>query len=210
MIKKKKRFCYNVLYAKITKRKLMILCVVVLLVFPIIVGLIASLKLPNIINVETSAFLNYYGTAFGIFASFITYYETKRNEKKERLNSIKPILIIKTLEWRKDFLKIKIVNESDNNLRDLFLYDKYISDMLLQNKFVKESLVIIDKNVYSENIRLETNFDIVKNNKIYERDYLDYIQICCVDIDNNMWDCRFKAIIESGTINYIMINCELV
>ncbi len=188
----------------------MLVCIFVFLAFPLIIGFIASLNLPNIINVDTGALLHYYGVVFGILASFITYYETKQNEKKERLNNIKPLLIIKTLKWESDCLEIEIINASKNLLNDFFLYDKYISASLSRKKRLQLHLDIKDNNVFSGDTQLATDDNIINRTKTTNKVYIDYIQICCSDIDNNMWDCRFKSIIDGDTNNYIMTNCELV
>lgn len=55
---------------------------IVLLVFPIIVGLIYALPLPQVIAVSSEDMLSFYGTAFGIFGSFILYRLEKKNEEK--------------------------------------------------------------------------------------------------------------------------------
>ena len=56
---------------------LLFVFVVFIFLFPLLIGIICALNLPNIINVASGDLLSYYAVAFGILASYLTY----KNEK---------------------------------------------------------------------------------------------------------------------------------
>ena len=58
---------------------------VVLFMFPIIVGLIYAIPIPQFVAVDSGDLLAYYGTTFGIIGSFITYRHELNKSKKERV-----------------------------------------------------------------------------------------------------------------------------
>ena len=76
-MKRPKRFIL-----KQRNNKIVMIIVITVLIFPLLVGAIYALPLPQVIAVESGDLLAYYGTSLGILGSFITYQaERKRTDK---------------------------------------------------------------------------------------------------------------------------------
>ena len=83
---------------KLKKHKTEIIFCILLFLFPILVGLIYALPLPQVIKVESGDLLGYYATTFGILGSFYTYRQEKRKSHIEHLRELRPCLIVEITE----------------------------------------------------------------------------------------------------------------
>ena len=105
---------------------------VVLFIFPIIIGLIYAIPIPQFVAVDSGDLLTYYGTTFGIIGSFITYRHELNKSKKERIRELKPAFIVevKKVEKEEDIFNIEIINRSQQTVTFLHFYDEFISTII--------------------------------------------------------------------------------
>lgn len=182
---------------------------IVLLVFPIIVGLIYALPLPQVIAVSSEDMLSFYGTAFGIFGSFILYRLEKKNEEKKRNKELKPIFSVEVelSDKEKGLFKININNLTQNKLTYLYLYDEFVSPQVEKHY----SFQITFNKSKSEAKQLNPNFNITMDSDIIDKDGLPkYVQLLCDDIDGNMWNYCLVKVNNFGTIFYYPNEVEIV
>ena len=175
-----------------------VLLIILVVVFPIIVGLINSIDINKYINVNSSDLLSYYSTIFGIFATFTIFYLTykkveekkkKEIEKKEEeeCEKSKPHLVIALIKNDSECVfTLKIDGCEKNTYSSIYLYD-----ILLSNIWVKPH------NEY------RITFESTGNNKIkyiddtYEdlndNGYPQSIYLVCEHIaTGNVWLTVFK------------------
>ena len=182
---------------------------VFIILFPLIVGFIYALPLPQIVAVEPGDLLAFYGTALGIFISFCTYRAEKKKEQKERQRKLKPKLIVKLSKMPNatELFNLSIEKIGQQPLSYFQLYEQYISEELkhFQN-------FIVSFNQTTENVdRLKPNYTFVLENGAIGKDgYPNYIQILCEDIDGNMWNCCFYKIKDCDKIYYYPRDFEIL
>lgn len=173
-------------------------------IFPLVVGVFYYLPLPRIISIDSGDLLSYYGVAFGILGSFITYrYETDRKEK-ERDRELKPIFGVELQRDKSGVFNLKIVKHSKREAFCIYLYDKYIqntidkADLYITFNEDKEKVKSL-KNVYGQdgyvNITLETD-------DMDDDGYPKYIQILCDDVDGRTWNCVYQKAHDEGKKHY--------
>lgn len=194
LIKKKK------LLKRIIKHRLIITFGTIILVFPLIVGFLYFLPLPQIIAVDSGDLLAYYGTAFGIYLSFVTYSHEKKKEEKKRNKEIRPLLTVnvKQDDNNERVFIIKINNFSKNAITYFDLYDEHVSELFSKEKEIRVS--------YNQSVNdideLNIDYNITCDSEIIDKDELPkYVQIICRDIDGNLWNCCFHRV-KNGDNDY--------
>ena len=136
-------------------KKTIIVSIILVLVFPILIGLIYSFNTKQYINVSSSDLLGYYSTVFGIFVSLYTFYftyrldeekrEHEKKEKEEQEKKEKEEKECRDRENSKPHLVIELVKEKSNNIFTLKIdgceknkfSNIYIYDVLLNYLWTK-------------------------------------------------------------------------
>lgn len=192
LIKKKK------LLKAIKKHRLIITFAIIIFVFPLIVGWAYHLPLPQIIAVTSGDLLAYYGTAFGIYLSFVTYSHEKKKEEKERNRDLRPKIIVNLIKDtnQPELLLLTVNNFGKSVYRYIYLYDKYVSLALSDSLNLKISFNLSDK--YAKEIGSEYNIHEIA----LSDGYPNYIQLDLDDVDGNNWDCCFHKVNDNGKIYY--------
>ena len=164
-----------------------------LFVFPLVVGAIYALPLPQYIAVDSGDLLSYYGVVFGLYASYYTYLDEKKKAKLEHKNELSPALHVEVRKeaGQEHVFDIKITSLKKQVLTDVILYDEPIC------------------NILNDTIKLTVAFGNQKNNGLIKPDikvsdsdipvdkqngYPDYIQIVCNDVERNCWVCDFQRL----------------
>lgn len=200
----------------IKKHRLIITFVTIIFVFPLIVGWIYYLPLPQIIAVTSGDLLAYYGTAFGIYLSFVTYSHEKKKEEKEhekeaqeRIKEIRPLLTVNVKQDDNDerVFIIKINNFSKNAITYFDLYDEHVSELFYKEKEIRvsynQSVNVIDE--------LNIDYNITCDSEIIDKEKLPkYVQIICRDIDGNLWNCCFHRVINGDNDYYYPDEFEII
>lgn len=197
----------------IKRNKFQLILVSILFIFPLIVGLIYYLPVPQFIAVDSAALLTYYGTAFGIFSSFLTYRHEKIKEKKARNHSLMPKFLVEVTQSdpsdeNNDIFNISITNLTENNLFYLFLYDEPISKQVPQK--------LIKKVAYYHSSELPPLPEGCLNITPDDPEILDsdkwpkYVQLVCDDIDGNCWNCCYFRTEFNGKTLYYPREVEIV
>ena len=185
----------------------------VIFIFPVVAGVIYNIPIVKKLNIETGALLGFYGTAFGIIGSFITYRNEIKKEKKRRNKELKPIFFVEIKKSNKhsDIFNLKIIKQSEDNLSYFYLYDEFISVIMKKECIIDLSFNKTDDEV--EKLKTENNFynitmdpDIIDNKDNFPK----YIQIICDDIDGNSWNCCFNKVNDCGKIFYFPDEWEIL
>ena len=115
----------------IKKNKSLLSITLIILLFPIMIGFIYALPLPQIIAVKSVDLLAYYGTSLGILSSFILYRYEKKKNNTNRLKEICPVFFVDVSKSEDaDILVIIIKNLSTYPLKYMYLYDEYVDQLV--------------------------------------------------------------------------------
>jgi len=177
-----------------------IMIMVALFVFPLIVGAIYALPLPQYIAVDSGDLLSYYGVAFGLYASFYTYFEERKRERLEHKKELSPALYVdvKKENVQKNTFDIQITSLKKQILTDVVLYDEPVCNVLSDT--IKLTVALGNQKgagIIKADVRvLDSDIPINEQNG-----YPDYIQIVCNDVERNCWACDFQRLtIEEKTV----------
>ena len=174
------------------------LIIAVLLLFPLVVGVIYALPLPQIIAVDVGDLLTYYGVAFGLLGSFLSYRLEKQKEEKEKNSKNRPVFIVK-LEKTDVFFTLTIAKISNNTLSYLYLYDEFIADEVENQHKLQITFNLSVEEAKSKNI----NHNFTMDSEILDKDgYPRYIQLTCDDEDGNNWNCYYEKVNDCGKVYY--------
>ena len=182
---------------------------IVCLIFPLIVGAIYMLPLPQIIAVDAGDLLAFYGAAFGILGSFYVYLDEKKKAKKEIDNKLRPKLVIEVNKHSnvKNLFDIRILNQSEKSLSYFSLYDEFISP-----DFPKKKKLTVSYNLtVEEHRKLKSDFNITSDEDILDDDgYPKYIQVVCDDAEHRAWVGEFFKINDGNKIFYYPRDWEVM
>ncbi len=167
-------------------------------IFPLIIGAIYALPLPQIIAIDSGDLLAFYGTAFGIFKSFQLFYLERKKEEKERNRELKPHLLIKIDSIKQTPLfDVYVENKGEHALTDCYMYDEYVSKCMDKNckcHFIVSFNQTIEKFHELKSGSTENIYNITMDNDIMKDGYPKYIYFICDDIDGNEWYCSYIRI----------------
>lgn len=193
-----------------SKFKIVILSVVIFIIFPAILSIIYKKIYFRTPPLDSGDVLSYYGTTFGIFGSFVTFYLTDKKEKETRNAEIKPKITVDLEKEDEKVFKLSVYNCLQTPARNVFLYDE-----ILDSKIEKYTTVYVTYNMpndefnkYKEKYKNCQNITLDKD--IIENGYPKYILIDCDDVDGRMWQCEFNKIVNGSQIAYMNSNVYLV
>ena len=164
--------------------------------FPLVIGFIASLELPNIVDIPSGDLLAYYGTAFGIFSSFLVFLLEKKRKDDERDSKIKPEILLK-LEKSHNDLVITLDKITRAQLTNIFINDIYIS-----NTFNHKSQLVVNFKINNQNLYYNNSLVTFDDHAFNDDGIPKEIQVYCDDADKRFWELNYKLISNSDNINY--------
>ena len=182
---------------------------VVLFMFPIIVGLIYAIPIPQFVAVDSGDLLAYYGTTFGIIGSFITYRHELNKSKKERINELKPAFIVdvKKIKKEEDIFNIEIINRSQQTVTFLHFYDEFISTIINDKYSFKTTF----NKTIKEAEGINPDYNITMDSEILDNDgFPKYVQLLCDDSDGNSWNCCYYKVKDCDKVYYYPRDFEII
>ena len=182
---------------------------VVLFMFPIIVGLIYAIPIPQFVAVDSGDLLAYYGTTFGIIGSFITYRHELNKSKKERINELKPAFIVdvKKIKKEEDIFNIEIINRSQQTVTFLHFYDEFISTIINDKYSFKTTF----NKTIKETEGINPDYNITMDSEILDNDgFPKYVQLLCDDSDGNSWNCCYCKVKDCDKVYYYPRDFEII
>ena len=153
--------------------------------------------------------LAYYGTAFGIFGSFVTYRHETEKKAKERNRELKPIFLVdvKRDGLNPELFHIKLTNDTKSKVSYLYFYDEFVSPVIEKNYSFKVMYSQDEKNVETSN----PDYNITVDDEILDSDnYPKYIQILCDDVDGNTWNCCYYKVKNGSKPYYYPRDFEII
>lgn len=180
-----------------------------LFAFPLVIGGVYALPLPQIIAVDSGNLLAYYGTAFGIFASFIIWHFEKKKQKKQRIKELKPVFLIKIslIDSVEELFTVDIINCSEHLLSYMYFYDEFVEERFKERYSFRTTY---NKTVEQQE-RLKPRFNITVDADIIDSDgYPKYVQIMCNDRDGNFWNCCSRKVKDCEKIYYFPEDFEII
>jgi len=196
------------LITKQRKNKIVIIIVAIVLIFPLLVGAIYALPLPQVIAVESGDLLAYYGTSMGILGSFITYQSERKKADKERAQKMKPIFAVEVCKSQDEqgLFDISITKLSEKPLSYMYLYDEFVSAAVSNKCVFKVMFCQIDANKIQD-----LDFNVTMDPEIMDNDdYPKYVQILCEDADGNTWNCCYYKVKNGNQIYYYPRDIEML
>lgn len=174
-----------------------------ILVFPLVVGVLYRLPLPQIIALEPGELLAYYAVVFGLLGSYFKYAEDKKVEKREREKNAMPVLDVELMK-RPDcpmLFDIRIRSLKESPLCDVYLYDELVCGYLTEKTKLSVSVAFGLNKTEEEELRPDRN--ITMDGGILDEDgYPKYIQIACDDTEGTVWVCEFDKYKTENEIVY--------
>lgn len=199
----------KILIKRLKRNKCLIGVFVVLFIFPIIIGMIYAIPIPQIVAVNSGDLLAYYGTTFGIIGSFITYRHELNKSKKERINELKPTFIVEVKKVNKEenIFDIEITNRSQLTVTFLHLYDEFIST-IINNKY---SFRTTFNKTVEETKDIDLDHNITMDPEILDNDgFPKYVQLLCDDSDGNSWNCCYYKVKDCNKVYYYPRDFEII
>ena len=192
------------------KYKVIIILSLFFLFFPLLLYMIYRLIYCCYPPFEAGVLLSYYGTTFGIFGSFVTFYLTDKKEKETRNAEIKPKITVDLKKEDEKVFKLTVYNCLQTPARNVFLYDE-----ILDSKIEKYTTVYVTYNMPNDEFKkykekYKNCQNITLDEDIIENGYPKYILIDCDDVDGRMWQCEFNKIVNGSKIAYMNSNVYLV
>lgn len=192
------------------KYKVIIIFSLFFLIFPLLLYIIYRLIYCCYPPFEAGVLLSYYGTTFGIFGSFVTFYLTDKKEKETRNAEIKPKITVDLEKEDEKVFKLTVYNCLQTPARNVFLYDE-----ILDSKIEKYTTVYVTYNMPNDEFnkykeKYKNCQNITLDEDIIENGYPKYILIDCDDVDGRMWQCEFNKIVNGSQIAYMNSNVYLV
>ena len=164
----------------INYQKTPIRLLVVLLLFPVAVGLIYKIPIA-LVDIDIGDLLSFYAVALGLFASYLTYRETEDRKVLARQESLMPKIEL-SLEFDDDEMKTKFcINNTTGN--------DYVIDYIEYEYYEAEEKRYL-------NARKQLEFVIDSWAEEYPKD----IYIGIKDTDGHEWGVGFEY--QPGTIKY--------
>ena len=198
------------IFRKYLKRnKYFVGLLVVLFIFPIIIGLIYAIPIPQFVAVDSGDLLAYYGTTFGIIGSFITYRHELNKSKKERISELKPAFIVevKKVEKEEDIFNIEIINHSQQTVTFLYFYVEFISTIINDKYSFKTTFNKTNK----ETEGINPDYNITMDSEILDNDgFPKYVQLLCDDSDGNSWNCCYYKVKDCNKVYYYPRDFEII
>lgn len=185
------------------------LFVLFLFLFPLIVGVIYSLPLPQYVAVESGDLLAFYGVAFGLLFSFVTYLDSNRKISLERQKNMRPEIYVELEQrsYQSGVFDIHIRHNKKQVLTDVYLYDELVCGYMDQSKSFAISYCLNQ----AQEKGLCPDFNITMDSDILDVDgFPKYIQIVCYDTDDNGWVCEFNKAKVQNKIMYIPLAPQIV
>lgn len=192
------------------KYKVIIILSLFFLIFPLLLYMIYRLIYCCYPPFEAGVLLSYFGTTFGIFGSFVTFYLTDKKEKETRNAEIKPKITVDLEKEDEKVFKLTVYNCLQTPARNVFLYDE-----ILDSKIEKYTTVYVTYNMPNDEFskykeKYKNCQNITLDEDIIENGYPKYILIDCDDVDGRMWQCEFNKIVNGSQIAYMNSNVYLV
>lgn len=181
----------------------------VLFIFPIIIGLIYAIPIPQIVAVDSGDLLAYYGTTFGIIGSFITYRHEIKKRKKERIKELKPnfVVEVKKIDDKASMFNIDIINRSQQTISFLHFYDEFISTVISDKYSFKTTF----NKTIGETKRIYPDYNITMDSEIIDDDgFPKYVQLLCDDSDGNAWNCCYYKVKDCDKVYYYPRDFEII
>lgn len=182
---------------------------VALFIFPIIIGLIYAIPIPQIVAVDSGDLLAYYGTTFGIIGSFITYRHELNKSKKERIKELKPSFVVEVKKVSKEdsIFDIDIINRSQQTVTFLHFYDEFISTIINDKYSFKTTF----NKTIEEAEGINPDYNITMDSEILDNDgYPKYVQLLCDDSDGNSWNCCYYKVKDCDKVYYYPRDFEII
>lgn len=193
----------------LNKNKRFVGLLVALLLFPIIIGLIYAIPIPQIVAVDSGDLLAYFGTAFGIIGSFMTYRHELRKSKKERIEELKPTFVVKVEKVNKEvnLFDIEIINRSQQSVAFFYFYDEFISTIIKDKYSFKTTF----NKTIEEIDGIDLDYNITVDPEILDNDgFPKYVQLICDDSDGNSWNCCYFKVKDCDNIYYYPRDFEII
>lgn len=182
-----------------------VIVIVVILIFPVVVGILYAMPFLRIIAIEPAPLLSYYGVAFGLIGSMLVYLDNRaRQQIAKKRNAVPDIdLGVKKIAVG---LEAEIRNVGKEKVTDLYLYDKSL-DCSLHPKGVKRVTFSINSEVNKPGVIGISGYDDFDENRY---GYPSYVQMCVCDDLGRSWNLVYERTGAQEAPEYPLTAAELV
>lgn len=134
--------CFNKIKLRYRKNRRTIFTAISLIIFPIIVGLIYKIPI-HFIDVEIGEILSFYAVALGLFSSYLTYVEDKRQKEEAKQSALRPKIEL-SLELDNDeiCMNIQLQNRTNNDYTIQYIGHDYFEETMHYALVAKDSISV--------------------------------------------------------------------
>ncbi|MEI3547430.1 MAG: hypothetical protein V8Q09_03745 [Adlercreutzia sp.] len=186
------------------KWRRLIVVAAILILCPILVGGIYSLPLPQIIAIDPSSLITYYGVVFGLMGSLWIYLDERKRREIERAEGSVPDISI-DLKSAENAICARIENKGKETVSELSVYDVKTHLSMLPNES-QEVLLCFDRKPKNRKALAIWGFDNLCLNK---EGFPRYVQLCLTDCVNRGWSMIFERTGSSVSPEYPLVSIEL-
>lgn len=165
---------------KLHKMAAWILCT--LLLFPIIIGFIYALPIPQIVAVDSGDLLSYYAIAFGLAGTAFAYFENQRSLEISASKNAVPRVSVE-IHKNEDSFDICIKNDGKSNIKSIDLFDVDLHASLFPGEIIKRKIVF-SKGIQSREIVYIWEVEGLEQGP---DGYPSYVQLVVFDSMNRGW-----------------------
>ena len=186
-----------------------ILIAIFLFLFPLIIGAVYALPLPQIIMVDAGDLLSFYGLAFGIMGSYITYANNKKKSEASKNENLKPKLYVELelVDREEKIFKLTVYNDTRNILQTIIVYDCYAQ----MNLSRVEEFYVVFEGAQRKHYNGKKLFNVeIGDGELEDDGYPKYVQILCDDEEKRMWNCTFDIRGAKSERFYYPRNFEII
>lgn len=189
----------------IRKNRIAIIFFLAILMFPIFVKLACLIPCLKEIGIASDECLAFYGTAFGIFASFYTYRAEKRKSELQHRRDLMPKISIELQQRRtqRELFDLSIYISEDRPFFDVFLFDEYVFGKVEESEKISISFGLSKEQ--QDCLKPDVNVSVDEDEIMDTDGYPKYIQIVCHDIENTGWVCNFDKVDCNGKRFYASV-----
>lgn len=182
--------------------------IIIPLFIPLLVSLVYVIQLFKTRIIEPGELLSFFGTAYGISASFILYRLEQAKERKKRRAETKPtfLLTVTKDDVSPEVFYIEIINpKNECSYTFVYLYDEFAFQQL--NK--EQSISICYGQSEETQSNLKASLNITEDIKMIDG-YPEYVQVLCDDHDGNSWRCCYFKVNGANDFYYYPREIELM
>lgn len=178
---------------RLRKNIIYIIIGIIVIIAPVI------LKCAMHFNITGDGIISYVATCLSIVCGSKIISDSNMKIAKYKYSHLKPVFLLKVNKIDNDIFEMFIENKRKFYYSNVFIYDEKVKQKIKKNLVLK----------FSFNRKMNDAYFVTADK--FVDDYPEYVQICCDDIEGDMWNTIFKKTkyYKDGFV-YYLDSCALL